>query len=194
MTRVAERVGRLAPMAVPVGATPGGNFVGCYWQDNQCHPIAAQELRCVPIDDRRGEASGHGFDAVGTFSLRGEYVGARLALTKLYVTGTGDPTENYGHTVELRLEYCQLAAGLPPSQAADLAACGAPPGVVGLLGSWHLRRGDKHDGCHDDAEMVLWLPVETVTIGYVIPMAVAMPIEQAVPMGVAVDASTTLSA
>ena len=173
MKDVEKRISRLTPMGAPVGATPAGNYVGCYWQDGECHPIAAQHLKCVATDALRGLASGHGVDDVGDFNMHGEYIGTRLCLTKTYVLGTGDPEQNLGHSVELRLQYTELAAALPSRRANELRGCGAPPGAVGLLGTWHIRVPDG--GYEGDAEMCLWLPPEPVAIGYVI--AVGTPVD-----------------
>ena len=110
-------VARTTPMGTPVGSTPAGAYVGIYWQYGKTHPIPAQQLGCTLTDEVSGAATGHGFDNVGTFALRGEFEKAKLCLTKQYQLGTGDPNENLGHAVELRLTCCELFAALPQRAA-----------------------------------------------------------------------------
>ena len=76
-----------------------------------------------------GTLIGHGTDDVGDFKLAGEYKAAKLAITKMYVPGTGDPNENLGHTVELRLSCCELEQALP-DKAAELQSWGCPPALA----------------------------------------------------------------
>ena len=115
------------------------------------------------VDDTSGTAAGSGFDDVGTFNTMGTYRANKLALTKQYVAGTGDPRENLGHAVELRLTSCVLGSAIP-ERAAELESWGAPPGVVGFFGTWHIRTRNYKG----DAEMCLWLPAVPVVAGYVI--------------------------
>ena len=152
-----------APMGTPVVWSPAGNYVGIYWQYGRAHPIPAQAMGCTPKEDTAGIVVGNGFDDVGTFNMVGTYKLAMLKLTKQYVPGTGDPRENLGHAVELRLTCCDLFAALP-SRAAELQSWGCPPGNVGFYGTWHVRTR-KYKG---DGEMCLWLPPVPVVIGYVI--------------------------
>jgi hypothetical protein len=48
---------------------------------------------------------GYGTDSVGQFTMNGSYCASsgRLAMGKTYIMGTGDPEQNLGHTVKLRL-------------------------------------------------------------------------------------------
>jgi len=154
---------RCVPQCVPVGSTPAGAYVGIYWQYGSTHPIPAQQLACVASSGTSGTAEGHGVDDVGQFNVRGAYNHIKLALTKQYVPGTGNPQENLGHAVQLRLTCCELAAALP-SRAVELQQWGAPPGTVGFFGTWHVRT-DNYSG---DAEMCLWLPPVPVMVGHVI--------------------------
>jgi hypothetical protein len=126
----------------------------------------AHEVVLQP-DGVSGTAVGNGFDTVGTFNVSGEFKMARLCLTKQYVLGTGDPRENSGHAVELRLIASELHAALP-ERSAELLRWGAPLGVVGFYGTWHIRTR-KYSG---DAEMCLWLPPVPVVIGYTITQTV----------------------
>ena len=80
-----------------------------------------------------------------------------------YVKHTGNPHENKGHSVELRLTCCELTAALP-ERAAELQTWGAPQHGIGFYGTWHVRT----PGYRGDAEMCLWLPPQAVPIGYVI--------------------------
>ena len=141
--------------------------VGVYWQYGTCHALPAQHLACMLSDVFSGTAVGNGFDTVGTFNVSGEFKMARLCLTKQYVLGTGDPRENSGHAVELRLIASELHAALP-ERSAELLRWGAPLGVVGFYGTWHIRTR-KYCG---DAEMCLWLPPVPVVIGYTITQTV----------------------
>ena len=141
--------------------------VGVYWQYGTCHALPAQHLACMLSDGVSGTAVGNGFDTVGTFNVSGEFKMARLCLTKQYVLGTGDPRENSGHAVELRLIASELHAALP-ERSAELLRWGAPLGVVGFYGTWHIRTR-KYSG---DAEMCLWLPPVPVVIGYTITQTV----------------------
>jgi len=163
LAAAAANLARTTPLGLPVGATPAGNYVGIYWQYGSTHPIAAQELACMLSDEVSGTAAGHGFDDVGTFSLSGVFKLAKLCLTKQYQLGTGNPRENSGHQVQLRLTCCELHAALP-QRSLVLQQWGAPLGVVGFYGSWHIRT-HRYNG---DAEMCLWLPPEPVVIGHVI--------------------------
>ena len=178
-----------APMGTPVIWSPAGNYVGIYWQYGHAHPIPAQAMECTPKEDTAGIAVGNGFDDVGTFNMVGTYKLAKLKLTKQYVPGSGDPRENLGHAVELRLTCCDLFATLP-SRAPELQSWGCPPGNVGFYGTWHVRTRNYKG----DAEMCLWLPPVPVVIGYVITQTMTSMM-QAIPYdsngdGV-VDASQT---
>lgn len=205
MSRAEERVSNTVPMAVALGSTPAGNYVGCYWQYGACHPIPAQQLACAVCDAMTGTAEGHGFDDVGNFTTRGMYKALRLALTKQYVPGTGNPRENRGHAVELRLIFCSNLYGALPERAADLQRFGVPPNsAAGFFGTWHVRL-PRYRG---DAEMCLWLPAMPVDIGYVpmgapvvpqqtaqfvppaqpvmaVPQAMAQPVPQAMAQAMA---------
>jgi len=151
-------------VGAPVGSTPAGNYVGVYWQYGHCHPLAAQHLSCtLSADGTSGSAGGHGTDDVGGFNVRGSFRAARLALTKQYVRGTGNPRENKGHAVELRLVCCALEAALP-ERVLELRRWGMPPAAVGFFGTWHVRTANYRG----DAEMVLWLPPQPVPVGFII--------------------------
>ena len=168
-----------AAVGTPVGSTPEGNYVGVYWQYGRAHPLAAQHLQCsLSIDGTSGRARGHGTDDVGAFGVDGAFRGARLALTKRYVAGTGNPRENRGHAVELRLMCCALDAALP-ERATELQRWGMPVGSIGFFGTWHVRTAHYRG----DAEMVLWLPPSAVPVGFVIeltnePIMMGMPPNQ----------------
>ena len=79
-----------------------GNFSGYYKQYGKNYPIKNFELRFVD-----GMVSGNGEDKVGEYIIKGKYSEQtqRMALDKEYILGTGDPKENLGHTVNIRLEY-----------------------------------------------------------------------------------------
>ena len=157
-----------------------GNYVGLYWQYGWAHVIPAQSLEVHPD----GTVVGAGFDDVGHFSIDGSCSGARLALSKKYARGTGNPRENKGHTVELRLLNCVLAESAPPLHGLarpqhDLARYGAPPHAIGWFGTWHVRTFNYRG----DAMMALWLPPTHVPVGYVIEPVMGTAIGS-VPQGV----------
>jgi len=175
----AANIGHTDPVATPVGATPAGNYVGVYWQYGTTHPIPAQALMCTAEWERDGlstpygKVGGNGIDDVGTFNLIGAYEHAKLLLAKTYVLGTGDPNENLGHTVQLRLRCCELMGALP-ARAEELQRWGAPMGVIGFYGTWHVRTANY---C-GDADMCLWLPPTPVVVGHVITQSVTTSVTQ----------------
>ncbi len=172
---------RVPPMGSPVGQTPAGNYVGLYWQSGRTHPIPAQALSCTPTvaDGTHGTVDGSGYDDVGQFYVRGEYAQSALRLTKTYRLGTGNPRENLGHTVTLRLTLCELHAVLA-DKSRELSRYGAPANAVGFYGTWHVRT--RH--YNGDAEMVLWLPPTPVAVGYVVAAGAegSVPIVSGVPV------------
>ena len=101
-----------------------GNYVGLYWQYGRAHVIPAQSLEVHPD----GTVVGAGFDDVGHFSIDGSCSGARLALEE-GARGTGNPRENKGHTVALRLLNCVLAESAPPAAHGAGSAAARPRAV-----------------------------------------------------------------
>ena len=167
-----SKLARATPMGSPVGQTPAGNYVGLYWQYGRTHVVPAQALSCtstVGTFGTVGTIAGNGFDDVGDFRVSGTYNGPQLTLTKRYIRGTGDPVENRGHSVALRLTLCDLHAVLA-ERSHELRQYGAPVGAVGFYGTWHVRTR----GYNGDAEMVLWLPPLPVVIGHVISSSAVM--------------------
>lgn len=160
-----SKLRRTTPMGTPVGQTPAGNYVGLYYQYGRTHPIPAQSLACTAssADGTTGAVDGRGFDDVGQFHVSGTFSGAKLALRKQYIPGTGDARENLGHAVELRLTLCDMHAVLP-ERSHELSRYGAPPGTVAFYGTWHVRTRNYKG----DAEMVLWLPPVPVVVGHMI--------------------------
>ncbi|CAF2987358.1 unnamed protein product [Rotaria sp. Silwood2] len=59
------------------------------------------------FDRATNKVAGHGYDGVGLFTIDGTFSVAnqRMSLTKVYESGTGDRTENFGHTVILELTF-----------------------------------------------------------------------------------------
>merc|ERR1712238_131271 len=47
--------------------------------------------------------TGEGADTVGSYTMSGHTCGDKVSITKQYVPNTGDPIENLGHQVHLRL-------------------------------------------------------------------------------------------
>lgn len=170
LTLAEAKLAKTTPLGKPAGATPTGNYVGIYFQYGQWHPIPAKNLGCTVTDEDSGTAVGHGVDDIGTFNMEGVFKTSHLSLSKTYVLGTGDPDENLGHTVQLRLTAVELHAALP-EWSADMQSFGAPPpatGLVGFYGTWHIRT-PRYNG---DAEMVLWLPPVPVVIGHRVTQSV----------------------
>ena len=145
------KLARTTPIGTPIGTTPAGQYVGMYWQYGRAHYIRAHRLQCTATtpDGTLGRVDGGGSDDVGEFTLSGTYESLRLVLTKTYIAGTGDPRENKGHTVRLRLTLTDLHAVVP--------AVAAPPGTLGFFGTWHVRTS-AYNG---DAEMALAWPEQS---------------------------------
>ena len=124
-------------------------------QYGQCHAVHAHSLRCVATseDGTVGNVVGGGRDAVGEFALSGTYHGNRLMLHKQYQLGTGDPTENKGHKVQLRLTVCNAHEVLPERRHLLLSKS-VCEGMLTFYGTWHVRT----PGYVGSAEMLLWLP------------------------------------
>lgn len=59
------------------------------------------------FDRTLSKVNGHGTDDVGAFVVDGMYSSEtqQITLTKVYKQGTGDPTENFGHTVAIQLTW-----------------------------------------------------------------------------------------
>lgn len=61
----------------------------------------------LTFDRTLGTVTGQGTDDVGNFTIEGIFSSEnlRLALTQSYVAGTGNPTENLGHTSTIQLTW-----------------------------------------------------------------------------------------
>ena len=55
----------------------------------------------------RYKVKGRGIDTVGAYKLKGKHnhENGRMIINKKYQSGTGNPSENLGHTVKLRLAW-----------------------------------------------------------------------------------------
>ena len=81
-----------------------GKYTGLYNQNFEEQLMEPFELSYEPSGIPNQHAvKGKGDDRVGSFVLRGVWKGDRLAMTKQYLRGTGDPNENHGHQVHMRL-------------------------------------------------------------------------------------------
>ena len=83
-------------------------FSGEYEQYGRWHPMQNFDVQFSEADDnQRRRISGFGRDTVGKYVLKGKYYHgtARLSIEKQYESGTGDPSQNLGHTVRLHLEW-----------------------------------------------------------------------------------------
>eukprot|EP01083_Nonionella_stella_P168992 572009_1 len=81
-----------------------GMYSGHYYQYGKTH--AMQSFRLI-FDGRYCGIQGNGRDTVGDYNIDGRYCTrtARMYLNKKYVHGTGNRSENLGHTVKIRLEW-----------------------------------------------------------------------------------------
>ena len=81
-----------------------GKYTGLHNQNGVEQLMEPFELSYEPSGIPNQHAvKGKGDDRVGSFVLRGVWKGDRLAMTKQYLRGTGDPNENHGHQVHMRL-------------------------------------------------------------------------------------------
>ena len=81
-----------------------GKYTGLYNQNGVEHLMEPFELSYEPNGiPNQHTVKGKGEDRVGSFVLRGVWKGDRLAMTKQYLRGTGDPNENHGHQIHMRL-------------------------------------------------------------------------------------------
>ena len=102
-----------------------GRWAGWYRQYRRQHQLFSFNLDFLPSAKVHncGMVRGFGSDDVGTYKInKGSYNlnTGRVCFTKKYRAGTGDRTENLGHSVEYHGTFQgSLAAGL---RVADLAA------------------------------------------------------------------------
>lgn len=81
-----------------------GKYTGLYNQNFEEQLMEPFELSYEPSGiPNQHTVKGKGEDRVGSFVLRGVWKGDRLAMTKQYLRGTGDPNENHGHQIHMRL-------------------------------------------------------------------------------------------
>ncbi|UJR12757.1 hypothetical protein I4U23_016931 [Adineta vaga] len=75
-----------------------------YHQYNQWH---GPHQLSLTFNSSTLAVDGQGTDDIGEYTVDGtySYETNRLALTKVYKTGTGNPTENHGHTVTIQLDW-----------------------------------------------------------------------------------------
>eukprot|EP01084_Bolivina_argentea_P155036 270214_1 len=80
-----------------------GLYDGFYFQYDKKYLMDEVKL----IFDGMGSVKGSGTDGVGDYNINGIYSEntARMQLNQIYIEGTGDLSENFGHTVKIRLEY-----------------------------------------------------------------------------------------
>ena len=96
--------------AIPTGSIPtphysifiDGEYDGYYEQYNETHDIPRFKM-----EFRNGHVFGDGYDEVGSYKIVGEYNenNNRMALTQSYIRGTGNPDQNSGHNVLIRLSW-----------------------------------------------------------------------------------------
>ena len=61
--------------------------------------------RCMSLNPQAMQTTGSGSDDVGVFTFNGVYSATtkQINMTKKYQLGTGDPTGNQGHEVQMQL-------------------------------------------------------------------------------------------
>ena len=81
-----------------------GSWESRYYQYKKWH---GPHVFSLEFDPATGKVNGDGRDGVGSFSIDGVYLGrtGRMALTKKYQQGTGDRSENFGHSVTIHLQW-----------------------------------------------------------------------------------------
>ena len=79
-----------------------GLYCGYYKQYGRNYPMVPFEME---FND--GAVTGQGYDCVGDYRINGIYSDktGRMAFNKTYIKGTGDLSQNFGHTVKIRLQY-----------------------------------------------------------------------------------------
>ena len=84
-----------------------------------------------------GRVSGNGADKVGVYTIEGVYSEKtrRMGLDKKYILGTGDPKENLGHTVKIRLNSHAHFCDFNEEKSA-------------FSGDWYVKT-HKYEGCGD---------------------------------------------
>ena len=83
-------------------------FRGNYEQYGRSYPMDPFKMQFTLIDNSNSyKITGKGTDLVGQYLLAGELnmENGRISINKTYRMGTGDPKQNLGHTVQLRLEW-----------------------------------------------------------------------------------------
>ena len=85
-----------------------GPWTSEYSQHNKPHGPHYVDLL---FDDQKFEVTGAGLDDVGMYTLHGFYSTQtrRMGLTKTYQLGTGNPTQNLGHTVLIQVEWSRTS-------------------------------------------------------------------------------------
>jgi len=83
-------------------------FRGNYEQYGVAHPMDPFSMHFTPTENGNSyKITGKGTDTVGQYLLLGvlNMDCGRMSIAKTYSMGTGDPTQNLGHTVQLRLAW-----------------------------------------------------------------------------------------
>ena len=120
-----DRLSDMALMSAAAGGSddarpelPRGRWAGWYRQYRRQHQLFSFNLDFLPSAKVHncGMVRGFGSDDVGTYKInKGSYNlnNGRVCFTKKYRAGTGDRTENLGHSVEYHGTFQgSLAAGL----------------------------------------------------------------------------------
>ena len=81
-----------------------GIWLSRYYQYGEWH---GPHQFSLTFDQRAMKTTGSGTDDIGTFTIHGIYSleTQRIGLTKLYQSGTDNPSENLGHQVIIQLTW-----------------------------------------------------------------------------------------
>lgn len=110
-------------------------YRGHYFQHASSHDVPMFRLTLL----QTGEVEGRGSDKIGSYILTGKYRGCRLAVSKTYIPNTGNLDQNFGQSVEFRLEYKMIKPGFTWSR---LPTVYTEEGILhkyGFVGKWYLH-------------------------------------------------------
>ena len=113
-----------------------GDYSGSYEQYGKKYGMYRFKLS---FDDSM--VSGSGCDCVGSYNVNGKYseVTRMMTIYKTYILGTGDPSENLGHSVRVQLEWIRERGQFEGKWCVNV------PNYSGN-GMWYIKR------CVDDVK------------------------------------------
>jgi hypothetical protein len=159
-----------------IAAIASGKYEGCFRQYNVFTRVPRFRLS---VDGEK--LSGHGYDAIGEYTLKGEIAGQYVALKKKYVLGTGNRKENKGHTVYMKLKYCEIAAGNPAAKQALEQHSGRVQPKFWFMGTWRVSTSNYvGDGSTYFWQVSTTRAAETDTAAEITPADKMLPVAQVV--------------